>query len=576
MLYACPVVMFRDALAMFGHRFGPNRIAALVMISLAALVLLGSGVQPAVAQTCTQAARNADFEAGADHWGTHSAAGSDLIVPEAAHQGQYGARLGGTDDVSLEVCSGGPPAISLLRMSSSVGGAGKEHFRDGVEHVSIAFAYDNIGAGDDVRLLIRNVNGTTLLDHTYGDLAGSGTRHVVFTARDAVDGLMRSALDAGNSATRDAGRVLKAESRFELAPYLQRAAVALNMLDNATRTLRKFEVGEPADAYLSQAQDRIDAASAAAQAALKPSIDLEALKTHVSVMRGEVQAAMVKVAEARATVAEARATVPGESLTFPETVDCQFNLTNIYLNEMPADSVQWTVGPSGPPARIHPPRDTRKSGTLHVRPLTIHTQQVASVGVPHETEIAGRVIDADCRPVADDTRVAFALDDASLGALVPDTVTTSDGYFATVLQATEDLGDGAVTVYAEAGDVEAEGVIFLVGPPATVNLDAEASTVDLGHSILIAAQVVDALGQAVADGTPVRFSLSPPPAGSITPATATTSNGFASAMFVAGDTAGRVTLRAATGDVEDVAVIEVVGVAPTPTPAPTATAEPVR
>jgi hypothetical protein len=151
---------------------------------------------------------------------------------------------------------------------------------------------------------------------------------------------------------------------------------------------------------------------------------------------------------------------------------------------------------------------------------------------------------------------------------------TSGGYFTATLETTNDLGDGSVAVHAQSGDVEGVAVVFLVGPPATVDVDAVASSVSTGYSTRIVVQVRDARGRAVADGTEVDFRVSPPDAGSITPDRATTANGFASASFRAGGTAGLATIRITAGNAEGVAVIEIAEPAFTPTPAPTSTPTP--
>ncbi|MFQ5854286.1 MAG: hypothetical protein ACE5LU_01385 [Anaerolineae bacterium] len=640
------------------------------MIVATGLLAIRPGTQPAMAQMCQQLVRNPEFEAGTADWETQSAAGSEIIVPEAAFHGAYGARLAGTnhaddrlwqwisfpetpssvsltfayrvetndsrdpptdhfwvqlldeqgrvlinlvqlhngnvrgqwfrrvrfldpaeveilagrsaqfqfrattdqtaptrfliDDINLQVCTSARPAVSELRMSPSVHGPSRDHFLDELDEVFISFAYHNVGQGDNIRLLIRDLNGTPMLDHTFSNLAGSGTRQAIFTGRDAVDGLVRSGLEAGNSVVRHSERALQAGSRFRMAPYLERAIVAVTVLQNATRTLRTFQVGEEANAYLAQAQVHIDAALAAGETALDPANDLDQTKALVAAMRDEAQVALLKVAETRSAV-------HSDSLAFPDTIDCQFNLTNVYLNQAPVDSIEWTVGAPGPPARVHPPQDTRRSGALHVQPLTIYTQEVTSAEAPHMATITGRITDAHCRPVADGTHVTFALDNPSLGSLVPETGTTSEGYFTTALWATDVLGDGAVTVRARAGVAEGVGVVFLVGPPAAIDMDTATSTVHPGHSMEVVIHVRDTRGQAVADGTNVSFRVSPPDAGNMMPDRTTTSGGFASASFVAGDELGYVTIHAAAGDVENVAVVEIARQVSTATPTPTFT-----
>jgi len=471
------------------------------------------------------------------------------------------------DDIDLQVCTGGSPALSGLRMGLPADDLSRDHFPDRAEEVVVSFAYDNIGKDDAIRLRIRDVNGTSLLDHTFGNVVGSGARQVIFTARDAVDGLVRSGLDAGNAVARDSERALQATSRFRLAPYLEQAVLGATVMQNAVIGFGEFEIGDAAGAYLIQARQHVQAAVDAGQDALNPAHDLVETKALIATMRDEAQAAMVQLAEARSAAQV-------DSLTFPDTTGCQFNLTNIYLNGAPVDSIEWTVGTPGPPARIHPPQDPRRAGALHVQPLIIYTQGVAPVQAPHTTLISGRALDEDCRPVADGTEVAFSLDDPSLGSLTPQTATTSAGYFTTSLGTTDNLGDGAVTVRARIGAVEGSGVVFLVGPPAALIVDAAAFTLNPGESTSVVVQVHDVRGQAVANGTEVNFSVSPPDAGRVVPASATTFSGFVSATFVAGDAPGYATIHAVAGEVEAATVVQIEEPASTATPAPTATATP--
>lgn len=468
------------------------------------------------------------------------------------------------DDISLQVCTGEAPMVSGLRVSSSMQGPARDHFPNGLEELFISFNYNNINASDDIRLLIRDANGTPLLDHAYRDLAGRGTKRMVFTGQDAIKGLVRSGLNAGNSVIRYSEQALEADSRFSMVPYAEQAVVAAHVLQNATQMLRTFQVGEVADGYLVQAQDHINAALEAGQAALDPATDLSEAQELIATTRDGAQIAMVKLAEAHTAV-------PDGPLVFPDTVDCQFNLTSLYLNNAPVASTEWTVGTPGQPARIHPPHETRRVGTVHVQPLTIYTQRVTPAEASHVTTVAGRVVDENCRPVADDTEVTFSLDSPPLGQFAPPVATTSGGYFTTSLQTTNNLGDGTVTVRAQAGEAAGTAIVFLVGPPATIDIDTEDPIVNIGHSTTVLAQVLDARGQTVADGTAVTFGVSPPEAGRVTPGRATTSAGLATASFVAGHITGDATIRVSAGDAENTVSIEIAGAAPTATSVPTST-----
>jgi hypothetical protein len=461
------------------------------------------------------------------------------------------------------------PSVSRLRMRRDMGAAARDHFAQAADAVYVSFDYADVDIYDSIRLLIRDVNGTATLDHTFAGLNGTGTKQVVFTGRDAASGLVQSGLGAGSDVRRFVEAALQRDSRFAMAPFIEQAFFSATVLDGAAQMLGRFDIGPEATAELILAQAHTAAAVDAARATFDPELSVAATRELLKITREETRVGMSQLAEVQAAL-------PDGPIAFPDTVDCRFNLTSVYLNRAPVDSIEWTVGAPGPPARIYPPLDTRHPGRVDVRPDLVYTQDVAAPGAPHTALVRGRAVDADCRPVADETPVLLTLDDPSLGSFVADQVATMQGYFTATLRTSSRLGDGFALVRANASAAEATAPVFLVGPPSRLNVEVGAVSVAPGATTSVAVEVLDALGHRVADGTVVKLSLLPASAGSIEPSTAGTESGQVAATFRAGDRAMQALIRVEAGDVVRSQPVSIVGLTPTPDSSPTVqlTAEP--
>ena len=466
------------------------------------------------------------------------------------------------DEVSFQACVGGPPSIPELRMSGTAGGPSRDSFQPGTDRVYIAFDYANLREQDTIRLIVRDPLGIKLLDRTYPDLEGSGTEEVVLTGGTAVESLVEAAETAGTTMVDSGQRALDAKERGRFVGYVQQALTASIIMENALIQLGKFGLDTTANNYLTNAQEHLRRAMDALHAALDPNRSFEQARAQVQIMRDEAQ-------QATTNVMAMQQFVQGSSFAFPATADCAFYLTNVYLDGFPAASIQWTVGTPGQPDRIHPPRDSQRAGTLRAEPLVLYTQGVTVPGVPYSAVVSGRIIDAECLPVADGTAVSLSLDDPELGVLQPVTAITTAGYFSATVTSTELLGSGLLTVRARAGDAQAVATLFLVGPPATLTLRTTADALEAGQSVPIMVRAVDALGHRVADGTQVTFGVSPPGAGSVSPSTAFTTDGYAGVTFTAGNVGGEVRITAYAGAVSDSIDLRVFGPTPTPTWTPT-------
>ena len=108
---------------------------------------------------------------------------------------------------------------------------------------------------------------------------------------------------------------------------------------------------------------------------------------------------------------------------------------------------------------------------------------------------------------------------------------------------------GDYTVTVSAGEVSAEATVTVeaeAGPPAAIELSADAEEVNAGDLLRVTAMVTDAGGDPVADGTVVGFTAG----GALSLssiATTTTNDGVASATYIVGSGAGAATVYAVAG-----------------------------
>ena len=156
--------------------------------------------------------------------------------------------------------------------------------------------------------------------------------------------------------------------------------------------------------------------------------------------------------------------------------------------------------------------------------------------------INARVTDASGAPVNDGTPVVFS---ASSGDLSQLQVGTSNGEATTVLS---NPGAASVTIGAIVNaTVSGETTLNISGPPANIvvtsNLPPNAFLAP-GESTSITAFVTDVVGQPVYDGTRIFFSTNGVAA--TIEESATTRDGFATATFTAGPTAGSVIVTGAS------------------------------
>ena len=188
-----------------------------------------------------------------------------------------------------------------------------------------------------------------------------------------------------------------------------------------------------------------------------------------------------------------------------------------------------------------------KSGTAIVKvaagpPFDIQvTADPAYIPIGETTSrIMATVKDRYGNNVINGTTVDFI---TTLGTLWPSSDTTIEG--AAVVTLTSGLVKGPATVTAISGPgTGSVDVIFTVGPPFFVSVEADPTTIGLnGQTSNIQATVRDIGGNDVADGTEVTFSTSLGVLGSDT-VIKTTTNGVATAMLTSETIAGTATITA--------------------------------
>ena len=156
------------------------------------------------------------------------------------------------------------------------------------------------------------------------------------------------------------------------------------------------------------------------------------------------------------------------------------------------------------------------------------------------SRITAMVKDRYGNNVVNGTNVDFI---TTLGSIWPSSDATIEG--AAVVTLTSGIIKGPATITAISGPEEgAVDVIFTVGPPFFINVEADPSTIGLnGETSDIQATVKDMGGNNVADGTEVTFSTSLGVLGS-TMVIKTTINGVAMAVLTSETTAGTAIITA--------------------------------
>lgn len=148
--------------------------------------------------------------------------------------------------------------------------------------------------------------------------------------------------------------------------------------------------------------------------------------------------------------------------------------------------------------------------------------------------------------------VVLSLDRPSLASINPAIVSTNSAGIATTTLTARNL-QGEVNIAASAGGVSSDAlqISVLSGvTAATINMVANPTTILTNGTATITAEVLDAYGSAVPDGTTVLFSLENTVFGSVSTNSSTTVNGFATVTFESDTTPGTAQINASSGGAE--------------------------
>ncbi len=220
--------------------------------------------------------------------------------------------------------------------------------------------------------------------------------------------------------------------------------------------------------------------------------------------------------------ADGIATTTLTSATTPGTVQVTAQVDSLSRNTV------VSVVP-GPPADLE----------LEVFPPALTVGQMASA--------AAAVWDAYHNPVADGTVVTFA---TTLGAVIPETVPTTDGWAAAAVTSTV-VGTATVSAATDGLSPRMAQIYFAPGLPHRVEVTADPPAIPVdGASTTIHAAVLDQFGNGVEDGYPVHFTST---LGTIAPLNTTTRGGEATATLTSGAQSGVAVVTATRGALVGVA-----------------------
>jgi adhesin/invasin len=142
---------------------------------------------------------------------------------------------------------------------------------------------------------------------------------------------------------------------------------------------------------------------------------------------------------------------------------------------------------------------------------------------------------------------------STLGTVFPAVVTTnSNGDFIAYVRS--GTSTGMCRIFAQSALATGECIItFVPNDVFTISLtgDPRILVADGFSESELIATVLDSLGRNIADGTPVRFTMTPDTLGVIIPAISYTENGKARSLFRCGDQSGTVTITATCGSLSN-------------------------
>jgi len=171
----------------------------------------------------------------------------------------------------------------------------------------------------------------------------------------------------------------------------------------------------------------------------------------------------------------------------------------------------------------------------------------SSINPGESTTVTATVYDVSGSPMSGVT-VTFALSDPTLAYITSQASTSSSGEAEATFVARND--PGTVEVTATTGSVSNSDdplqiVILDQSAPETINLSVSPDSISVQATATITAQVLDANGASVPNGTTVSFDVNSF-YGTVSPSS-TTNSGIATATFTAGDDPGTATINVSSG-----------------------------
>ncbi|WP_207682228.1 Ig-like domain-containing protein [Desulfonema magnum] len=174
------------------------------------------------------------------------------------------------------------------------------------------------------------------------------------------------------------------------------------------------------------------------------------------------------------------------------------------------------------------------------------------------TEIYAAAYDASGHPLSG-VGITFALDDPALASVTRTATTSADGVATAILTARDYPGEVKITATSESvsGDPPARVVILDESAPDEIRVKASPGSISVLATSSVTAEVLNAAGNPVPDGTEVTFGTDNKVYGKMSPASVTTYAGLATAVFEASDQPGFAKIIAGAGDVSGSADIEI-------------------
>ncbi len=202
----------------------------------------------------------------------------------------------------------------------------------------------------------------------------------------------------------------------------------------------------------------------------------------------------------------------------------------------PRDTWAWQVGN---------PSFTPINATVTASPSKIYTNDV-TVTTVHSSQIRGVVRDVQCLPVPDGIPVTFTTNNGQLTSTSAQTTSSGGlhGLVSTTLQAGNDPGNATVRI---TGLFNQGASVTIIGQANSIHFQTSSGqssiVIQRGAATNLQVLVTDIRSSAVADGTPVQFTVTEN-AGTFSPTSATTVNGIAQTTFTAGTSATTATITA--------------------------------